>query len=99
MSKHEMIAPPAPSPVKSIAAEPIPVALLRWKPRETVAIPGSDAATSVATTVNPVPSQRRYVVEYMPWMRHHRITHYPPGAGQAAEVMYIHETWCTWVPG
>lgn len=77
--------------------EPIPVKMLRFRVGENVDLPGKIGATSITTTLDAKAGQARHVVEYMPWLRAHRVTFHPVGKG-AVEVRFVPESWATWEP-
>lgn len=82
----ETKAPPTPR-----EREPIPVKVLRFRHGETVEIPGKPGASSVETVTH---GAKSWIVEYLPWMRHHRVTF--KEHEKATRVVHIHESWGTW---
>lgn len=72
----------------------IPVRVLRF--RQPIDIPGADVVTSCNS--NGKSNQRRWEIEYQPWMRHHKVTYRDP-ARESAEVGYVHESAVScWIP-
>ncbi len=70
----------------------IPVRVLRF--REPMDIPGKNVATSVTTSTQANVS--RWDIEYLPHLRHHRVTYQPLDG--APQVLMLHETTCSWEP-
>lgn len=71
----------------------IPVKTLWF--RVSTDVPGKSGASSVTTSPDARPGQR-WEVEFLPHMRHHRVTWYSPDGESVARM--IHESQCTWEP-
>ncbi len=86
---------PAKPPKTPSRAEAIAVRVLKFdRPTD---VPGKNVADSV--TCKPVAEGgRRWEVEFQPWIRHHRITYFEPDKNATPDVMFIHESRCTWKP-
>lgn len=74
--------------------ETFPVARLRFT--TPVDVPGKAGAN--ALNAGPGDSGS-YEIDYIPRIRHHRITFTPRAASSATEVLMVHESAASWKPG
>lgn len=84
----------------SLAALPpgIPVRVLRLD--RNVQLPGIPVTDVITATAKPGPGRREWRIEYIPQIRHHRITYFPHDARNEPEVVFVPESHVTsWTPG
>lgn len=92
-----MVGDPAPSRGSSGEQAAIPVKVLYFRNPIVVDIPGKQAAASVVST-SEGRAGSRWLVQYEPWLRHHRISYFAPGDIEPRRVVLVHESWCWWEP-
>ncbi|HVJ93289.1 MAG TPA: hypothetical protein VM580_25990 [Labilithrix sp.] len=80
-----------PAPSTNNKPEPIRVKRILFHSKQ-IEVPGVSYVGGLTVT-----EQKHYTIEFMPWLRHHRITWTPPG--KEPVVRMVHETHVsTWEP-
>lgn len=75
------------------APRAIPVYVLRFQ--QSTDLPKKPGASSVKQEF--AFNKPRYTIEFLPWMRHHKITFFESGQEQpSGPAIYVHESRCTW---
>ncbi len=77
---------------KQAPKQPAPIPVARLWFIGTVDVPGERGRSSLtAANDKTAKGERRYSIEFVPNLRHHRVTFHPPG-GKPDEVRMVHET-------
>lgn len=97
----------APEPVKAASVDPnkpvFPVKKIVFK--EPTDLPEKPVSDNVPTTPRDkvfdadgkrINSQKAYLVDYLPWLRHHRITYYPANRSKPPEERMVPESGVKW---
>lgn len=81
---------PAPKPSKASQFEiprGVPVKLVRFT--RSMQVPGKQADDTAKSET--LPNGRSWTIEYIPQIRHHKITYTDPGRQKEPEVGFVHE--------
>ena len=75
---------------------PIAVAMLKFPADRLADLPGASQASAVVAKGAPKAltergRNSRHTIEYLPWMRHFRVTYTPSDIEQAPKMVYVHE--------
>lgn len=77
---------------------PIPVRVLHMRHGQGLDFPGRAGESSCTSKPeNFKTTTAHWVIEYLPWMRHHRVTFHPAG-GEKSVVRMFHEAYVSWEP-
>lgn len=74
----------------------IAVKALRFPPGVAIDI-GNQPAASGMSAKGESPGVR-FTIDFIPSLRHHRISYYPPGKDSAPTIYMVHEQGCSWTP-